>query len=442
MQEKSAVKTSASRIAWWAMFILLPSWSPGYAASASPISHASPQTAPENHNVMLRVVRVTPDWMPFASTGGWTQAVSTKASDVLKYYEAAIWEEISSVHLYAFPNSYDAMYGLREGVTDEQKIAYREQFVLRKYAEMPAAWTDERSAFLKSAFSDIASYLATQHPDSEHHLMYSGHGGPGGKLFAAQLFENHAGEFLKSWTQALGRPLGVIDMGGPCTKGSFADLENFAEYATYYIASDLPNGGYSMDRWTSAKHEETNPETQYHNLFSTNESLEGTLRGRIDLARTRYEYSRNNMVTNEVSQANYLYSCVAFRTFSAALKTFLRGVQAKYSMQDDVYEFMADNGASSTLVEQFNDVIVHRADNKDFFEWSVVRNGMLMPNPETVDVPPETMPTDFNADGRTDFVDFFLFADAFGSTDPRFDLDGNGTVDFADFFKFVDAFGT
>ena len=50
--------------------------------------------------------------------------------------------------------------------------------------------------------------------------------------------------------------------------------------------------------------------------------------------------------------------------------------------------------------------------------------------------------TDFNGDGRTDFVDFFLFADAYGGTDARFDLDGNGTVDFADFFKFVDAFGS
>ncbi len=50
--------------------------------------------------------------------------------------------------------------------------------------------------------------------------------------------------------------------------------------------------------------------------------------------------------------------------------------------------------------------------------------------------------TDFNGDGRTDFVDFFLFADAYGGSDPRFDLDGNGTVDFADFFRFVDAFGS
>ncbi len=53
-----------------------------------------------------------------------------------------------------------------------------------------------------------------------------------------------------------------------------------------------------------------------------------------------------------------------------------------------------------------------------------------------------TIATDFNGDGRTDFVDFFLFADAYGGTDARFDLDGNGMVDFADFFKFVDAFGS
>ena len=50
--------------------------------------------------------------------------------------------------------------------------------------------------------------------------------------------------------------------------------------------------------------------------------------------------------------------------------------------------------------------------------------------------------TDFDGDGVTDFSDFFLFAEAFGGSDPRFDLDGNGTVDFADFLRFVDAFGS
>ncbi len=59
--------------------------------------------------------------------------------------------------------------------------------------------------------------------------------------------------------------------------------------------------------------------------------------------------------------------------------------------------------------------------------------------PEIFTAVAETTP-DFDGDGVTDFADFFLFADAFGGSDPRFDLDGSGRVDFADFFLFVDAF--
>ncbi len=47
---------------------------------------------------------------------------------------------------------------------------------------------------------------------------------------------------------------------------------------------------------------------------------------------------------------------------------------------------------------------------------------------------------DFDGDGETGFSDFFLFADAFGSNDSRFDLDGSGSVDFADFFLLADHF--
>ena len=48
---------------------------------------------------------------------------------------------------------------------------------------------------------------------------------------------------------------------------------------------------------------------------------------------------------------------------------------------------------------------------------------------------------DFNGDGVTDFSDFLLFAEAFGGSDPRFDLDGSGSVDFADFLLFAESFG-
>ena len=40
-----------------------------------------------------------------------------------------------------------------------------------------------------------------------------------------------------------------------------------------------------------------------------------------------------------------------------------------------------------------------------------------------------------------DLADFFLFAEAFGGTDARFDLDGDGSVDFSDFFLLAESFG-
>ena len=58
------------------------------------------------------------------------------------------------------------------------------------------------------------------------------------------------------------------------------------------------------------------------------------------------------------------------------------------------------------------------------------------------------LPADFDDSGRVDLEDFFLFADAFGTTDQslgwdsNFDLDASKIVDFDDFFLFADAFGS
>lgn len=49
--------------------------------------------------------------------------------------------------------------------------------------------------------------------------------------------------------------------------------------------------------------------------------------------------------------------------------------------------------------------------------------------------------TDFNQDGRVDWSDFLLFAQAFRADDPQCDLDQNGQVNQADFRVFVDAYG-
>ena len=329
--------------------------------------------AVRHHNVILRVVHVTTDWMPYASWSGWVHAVEPKESAALKYFEAAIWDETASVHLYEFDNDFNPRPG-----TDSAMIAYREQYAVRKHTGMPRDY-GARQNFVKAAFEDFARYIADRFPDSDHHLLYSGHGGPGGRLFGGMLSREGAAEFLGTWRGLLGRRLGVIDMGGPCNKGGLSDLESFCTHARYYIASDLPNGGYDMDNWTIQKWDEVNVERQYHLLFARHRSLEDALVGRIDLKRTRYEYSRGDMTRNKVEQANYLYSCANMMSeLGWNVRLFVEQSGGTYRYGRDLLQYLTEKDAPMLLLKMFDRTIIHQADNRDFFAWEEIANGIML----------------------------------------------------------------
>ncbi len=329
------------------------------------------------HNIIMRVVR---DWTSYHSAyGGWPSAVRIRESEWLKYFEAAIWEETDSVHLYEFDSDFDPLRGGQPGMPPERAVAHREAYRISRATGLPPAGSPARSRFLQEAFTGFAEILAARYPDSDHHFMYSGHGGPGGALFAAHMRPPDANRFLASWTAALGRHLGVIDMGGPCNKGSFSDLKNFCGYSRYYIASDLTNGGYRMDRWTMEKHRETDPEEQYHTLFSRLYGLREVLAARLDLRQLRYEYSRNDMIRTGTMQANYLYSCWRFAEFAPGFENFLDAVAAPYDYLDDLFEYMVEHSAPAESIDRFHAVTLHSVHNRDFFEWPERRHGILMP---------------------------------------------------------------
>ena len=333
--------------------------------------------APQPH-IMLRVVLVTEDWTPFAGRGGWMSAVLQRESASLRFYEAAIWEEIDAVHLYAFTNDFDPYFGSGDSATPEEIIANREKYAIKRIAGLPERDTEERSAFLREVFEEFASILVRRHPDAQHHLMFSGHGGPSGDLFSSQLANADADSFLGTWTRLLGKKLGVIDMGGPCNKGSYVDLDNFCKHARYYVASDLPNGGFVMDEWDVDKYNETDAETQYHHILAESATLEDALKARIGLRRTLYEYSRNNQTENKVQQSNYVYSCPAFADFRQAFETFVKETDVAYP-QWDLYDTLVTYDAPPALLEKFDKVIVHSVDNRDFFEWTFRANGIISP---------------------------------------------------------------
>ena len=109
---------------------------------------------------------MTEDWVPFSSAGGWTRAVLQKESDVLRYYEAAIWEEDGfSFICTRFPNDYDGLFGEWEDIPDADVIAYREQYAISVHSDMPEMWGDRRSDFLRIAFEDFVSRLVERHPE-------------------------------------------------------------------------------------------------------------------------------------------------------------------------------------------------------------------------------------------------------------------------------------
>lgn len=338
-------------------------------------------------NVILRVMRIVTEWAPFTTVGFWDRGLDdARESSKLKYYEATIWEDTNSFHLYAFPNEYlQNLYEMRnDNATNQEEVDYRESFMLMKFEGLPSELQyKERSQFLSNSVSKMASYITKQHPDANHHLLYLGHGGPGGGLFENQVIPEDGAQMLKHWSSELGRNLGVVDMGGPCNKGSLSDLMNFCQYADYYIASDLPNGGYGFDnkKWDFNKvHTSINTGIQFHQNFADTHNLLDALKKRIDVTRYRYQHSKDPMIKDKVEQANYLYECKALPEFTAGFKAHING-KRDFFITDDLLKYLQQHNAPQELKDRFHALFTYKADNRDYFEWEETANGLLMAYP-------------------------------------------------------------
>ena len=84
------------------------------------------------------------------------------------------------------------------------------------------------------------------------------------------------------------------------------------------------------------------------------------------------------MVTNAVQQANYLYSCDEFKNFQPDFSAFFRRSGADPNTNMDLLQFLILYAADQDLIDKFRRVFLHRADNRDFFDWQLEANGMLV----------------------------------------------------------------
>ena len=104
--------------------------------------------------VVLRVLRA---WYPFnTDRGGWPAAVPTKVDAGFRLYEASIWPDRNSVHLYAFPDTFDPV-----AATWQE----REDHAIATFGDLP---TDRAglSQALRGAFENFFQLIMTRHPDA------------------------------------------------------------------------------------------------------------------------------------------------------------------------------------------------------------------------------------------------------------------------------------
>ena len=49
-----------------------------------------------------------------------------------------------------------------------------------------------------------------------------------------------------------------------------------------------------------------------------------------------------------------------------------------YGYGVDLLQYLTDNDAPESLLEMFDQTIIHQADNRDFFAWEEVANGIML----------------------------------------------------------------
>jgi hypothetical protein len=321
-------------------------------------------------HIILNACYVTAEWMKFTDNhgGGWLAAIDPKELHGVKFYEAAIWEDTMSIHLYAFPNDY--LQKELELLQTDALVPYRESFLVQKFENMPENRYG-RGDFVLHAFTEFAKTLVKRHPHASHNLMYNGHGGPN-EFFDMHLSPAQATALLSNWHSALGRKLGFVDMGGPCNKGNFHDLEAIHEHANYYIASDLAIGGHLDD---FKDFESTEILFQYPRILASHKNLKDALIERVNVRGARLQAGKKAIIADQAMQSMYLYSCSEFAKHKKKISKFMESLGENSGWYDIKHELK--KAGRKDLLDALNSIIIHGVDTKGFFPWPEEWNGLF-----------------------------------------------------------------
>lgn len=335
----------------------------------------------DKYLVVMRVV--VADWVTDQySSVSWEQAAPIKATADFQWFEATIWTERNAVHLYKFDASFNP--AAASTMTTAQWIAYRESHRVQMFDLPTDVSADQRSRVLRDGFQSFFKTIVTSTPALHYGLRYSGHGSGNGGLFQRLISPADARGFLANVTALIGRPLDFLDLGGNCDEGDAVVMSSFFPYADYIIASDIPIGGYTFDNWTIERFHEVDPDYQLPLILTPTRSIRDGLVTYLDLARRRWEYSKQNMIFTRTKQALSLYRMDQFSRLAQLVSPELKRSGISLSAYNhDLFAFIKSLNRSD-IESQFLAFRTDYRSNKDFFSWDVDNNGLDIYDPNVM----------------------------------------------------------
>lgn len=322
---------------------------------------------------VLRVETNFADWDQLS----WEQAAPIKETETFQWFEATIYEASqgenvpNAIHLYKFDDEFDPMLWFT--LTSEEWINYRESYVIARVNIPEGLDTEAKSRVLSEAFIQLFSIMVADTPSLHYGLRYAAHGSGTGSLFGGAINPADAQWLLENMNSIIGRRLDFLDMSHNCLESTTPMHGNFYMYFDYIVASDWLMGGYApnMDHFF-----DTDPDYMFPLIMTPDKSIRDGLEDIIDIVRLRWEYSMETMIENKVMQALYLFDAHEYETLVSMVYQEMSTNPVEMNLYyDDLYTYVFSLG-NNDIENQFEALRIYYKDNKDFFTWEYVFNGI------------------------------------------------------------------
>ncbi|WXR62708.1 hypothetical protein WG909_05560 [Peptostreptococcaceae bacterium AGR-M142] len=321
----------------------------------------------------LTLLNVVKTWHGEDETS-WERHIGIKETNNYVVYEAAIWDDY--VCLYKFGTEFDSFE------LDGQD--YRDQFLISRYEISGGRDSFEGSKDIAEAFKDIFRIMIEESPAKHYGIKCTGHGSGEGYMFTSTMKPDDVQEFLTYAKDLLGRNIDFYDMSTNCNQGSVGMMNAFYPYFDYVLASELTVGGYKIDEEYKKDFMNVMDFYRYPDIFSQDITLEQKLIELVNLKRTSWEYSSKDMITNETKQSLSLLKMDEYKPLLNMVRDEIKDKNIDNIDYNEDLKTIIENLNNYEIMDRYENLIVLRETNKDFFNWDENTDALVVNSLEDI----------------------------------------------------------